>query len=131
MLNLNSPIYAKNIYDFQVKDIKGNSFNLSRYKGKSILVVNFASKCGYTPQYEGLEKLHQSMKDKGLVILGFLANNFGGQEPGSNREIAEFCRLTYGVSFDMMGKISVKGNDIHPLYKFLTANASPKDDIRG
>lgn len=130
MINPDSPIYAKNIYDFQVKDIEGKPVNLSRYKGKPMLVVNVASKCGYTPQYEVLEKLYQSMKDKGLVILGFPSNNFGGQEPGTNREIAEFCRLTYGVSFDMMGKISLRGEDMHPLYKYLTANASPKGDVQ-
>ena len=110
----------KNLYQFTVQDIEGNNFNLSQLKGKKVLVVNTASKCGLTPQYEGLEKLYQKYKDKNFIIIGFPANNFMKQEPGTNEEIAEFCQKNYGVSFPMMSKISVNGNDIHPLYKWLT-----------
>ncbi|MCC5813483.1 MAG: glutathione peroxidase [Leptospira sp.] len=129
-LNCSSEVQAVSFYDFKVSDIQGKSVDLSRYKGKSVLVVNVASKCGYTSQYDGLEKLYKNHKDKGFVIIGFPANNFGAQEPGSNQEIAEFCRLTYGVSFDMMGKISVKGEDKHPLYEYLTNNAPQKGDVK-
>jgi glutathione peroxidase len=108
-------------YDFTMDNIKGESVELSQYKGKVILVVNTASKCGFTYQYDGLEELYQSYKESGLVILGFPANNFLKQEPGTNEEIAEFCRLNYGVTFPMFSKISVKGNDIHPLYEYLTS----------
>jgi glutathione peroxidase len=109
-----------NLYDFIVKDIQGNDFDLSQFKGKKVLVVNTASKCGFTPQYEDLEKLYQTYKDQNFVILGFPANNFLKQEPGTNEEIEEFCKKNYGVTFPMMSKISVKGDDIHPLYKWLT-----------
>lgn len=110
----------KNLHQFVVQDIEGNEFALSQFKGKKVMVVNTASKCGLTPQYETLEKLYQQYKDKDFVIVGFPANNFMQQEPGSNEEIAEFCQKNYGVSFPMMSKISVKGDDIHPLYKWLT-----------
>ena len=110
-----------NIYDFTMDNIRGESVELSQYKGKVILVVNTASKCGFTYQYDGLEELYQTYKDSGLVILGFPANNFLKQEPGTNEEIAEFCRLNYGVTFPMFSKISVKGKDIHPLYQYLTS----------
>lgn len=111
----------KSIHDFTMKDIDGKSVNLSDYQGKVLLVVNVASKCGFTKQYAGLEKLYQTYSEKGLVVLGFPANNFMGQEPGTEAEIKSFCTLTYGVTFPMFAKISVKGKDIHPLYAFLTS----------
>lgn len=110
----------KNLHQFVVQDIEGNDFALSQFKGKKVMVVNTASKCGLTPQYEILEKLFQNYKDQNFVIVGFPANNFMQQEPGTNDEIAEFCQKNYGVSFPMMSKISVKGDDIHPLYLWLT-----------
>ncbi len=109
------------IYDFTMKSIDGKEVPLSTYRGRVLLVVNVASKCGYTPQYEGLQKLFEDYKEKGLVVLGFPANNFGGQEPGSNKDIQQFCQNEYGVTFDMFEKISVKGADKHPLYKYLTS----------
>lgn len=111
---------SKSFYDFTMDNIEGKPVKLDSYKGKVVLVVNTASKCGLTPQYKDLEKLYQEYKAEGLVILGFPANNFMGQEPGTDAEIAEFCEKNYGVSFDMFSKISVKGKDIHPLYKYLT-----------
>ena len=113
-----SNINAKSIYDFKVEALEGGTIDFSQFKGKKILVVNTASKCGYTPQYEALEKLYETYKDK-LVIVGFPANNFGGQEPGTNTEIQEFCKKNYGVSFPMATKISVKGDDVAPIYKWL------------
>jgi glutathione peroxidase len=110
---------------FTMKDIDGKEKNLADYRGKVVLMVNVASKCGNTPQYAGLEKLYESYKDKGLVIVGFPANNFNGQEPGSNEEIKTFCTSKYNVSFPMMSKISVKGEDQHPLYKMLTDAKGP------
>ena len=110
----------KSFYDFAVKTIDGKEFSLSSLKGKKVLVVNVASKCGLTPQYAQLEKLYEKYKDKDFVIIGFPANNFMGQEPGSNEEIAQFCSLNYGVTFPMMAKISVKGTEIAPLYQWLT-----------
>ena len=110
----------KSFYDFTVKTIDGKEFSLSSLKGKKVLVVNVASKCGLTPQYAQLEKLYEKYKDKDFVIIGFPANNFMGQEPGSNEEIAQFCSLNYGVTFPMMAKISVKGKEIAPLYQWLT-----------
>ncbi|MDO5105521.1 glutathione peroxidase [Capnocytophaga sp.] len=109
------------IYQFVVKDIYGEDFALSQLQGKKVMIVNTASKCGLTPQYEGLEALYQKYKDKNFIIIGFPANNFKSQEPGSNDEIAQFCKINYGVSFPMMEKISVKGKDTHQLYKFLTS----------
>lgn len=106
-------------YDFKMKDIDGNEVDFSIFKGKKVLLVNVASKCGYTPQYAELEELNRKHGDK-VVILGFPANNFGNQEPGSNAEIAEFCRTNYGVTFRMFEKISVKGDDMHPLYRWLS-----------
>ncbi|MBX2963906.1 MAG: glutathione peroxidase [Cyclobacteriaceae bacterium] len=106
------------IYDFKMNSIDGDQIDFAKYKGKTLLIVNVASKCGYTPQYADLEKLHEQYGDK-VVVLGFPANNFGGQEPGSNLEIAEFCQKNYGVKFQMFEKISVKGDDQHALYKFL------------
>jgi len=113
---------AKSIYDFKVEGLSGGSIDFSKFKGKKILVVNTASKCGYTPQYEGLQKLATQYKDK-LVIVGFPANNFGGQEPGSNEEIGSFCKKNYGVSFPMAAKVSVSGDDMHPLFRYLVAEA--------
>jgi len=116
--------------DFKVKTIDGKEQNLSDYKGKVVLFVNVASKCGLTPQYEGLEALYEKYKDQGFVILGFPANNFGSQEPGTNAEIKQFCTSKYDVQFPMMSKISVKGEDKHPLYKFLTEGKAG-DDFAG
>ena len=110
----------KSFYDFTVKTIDGKDFPLSSLKGKKVIVVNVASKCGLTPQYAQLEKLYEKYKDKDFVIVGFPANNFMGQEPGSNEEIAQFCSLNYDVTFPMMAKISVKGKEIAPLYQWLT-----------
>ena len=109
---------------YTVKDIDGKDVNLSDYKGKVVLIVNVASKCGNTPQYKPLEEMYEKYKGQGLVIIGFPANNFGSQEPGTNEQIKEFCTATYQVAFPMMGKISVKGEDIAPLYKFLTDPAT-------
>ena len=110
----------KSFYDFKVKDIEGNDFDLSSLKGKKVLVVNTASKCGNTPQYKQLEEIYKKYGKDNFTIIGFPANNFGQQEPGTNKEIEEFCEKNYGVTFQMMSKISVKGDDIHPLYKWLT-----------
>ena len=107
-------------YDFVVKDIDGNSFAFSQLSGKKVMIVNTASKCGFTPQYEGLEKLYKEFGNDNFIIIGFPANNFLHQEPGSDAEIKKFCTLNYGVTFPMMSKISVKGKDIHALYKWLT-----------
>ena len=111
---------SENIYQFQVTDLYGESFDFSSLKGKKLMVVNTASECGMTPQYEDLQKLYDTYKDKNFVVIGFPANNFGGQEPGSDAEIASFCKENYGVTFPMMSKISVKGGDMHELYHFLT-----------
>jgi glutathione peroxidase len=108
------------IYQFKVEDLSGNTFDFASLKGKKILIVNTASKCGYTPQYEQLEAIYKKYKNQNFVIIGFPANNFMWQEPGTNAEIATFCRSKYGVSFPMMAKISVKGKDMHPIYQFLT-----------
>ena len=114
----------KSLYDFTVKDIDGKDVRLNAYKGKVILIVNVASKCGYTPQYEGLQSLYQKNKDRGLVILGFPANNFMGQEPGTEAEIKEFCSTKYNVTFPLFAKISVTGEDQHPLYTYWTSKAT-------
>jgi len=110
----------KTLYDFSVNSINGNDYNLSQLKGKKVLIVNTASKCGNTPQYAELQELYDTYNDKGFIIIGFPANNFMSQEPGTNEEIATFCRINYGVTFPMMEKISVKGKDMHPLYAWLT-----------
>jgi glutathione peroxidase len=109
------------IYDFTMKSIDGKSIPLSSYKGKVVLLVNVASYCGNTPQYKGLEALYRKYREKGFVILGFPANNFGKQEPGTDVEIKDFCTTRYDVTFDLFSKISVKGSDQHPLYRFLTS----------
>lgn len=111
------------VYDFEAKQIDGKTVLLSRFKGKVMLVVNTASACGYTPQFGGLEALHEEYGGKGLVVLGFPCNQFGAQDPGTNEEIASFCQLNYGVSFPMMAKIDVNGADADPLYKWLTREA--------
>ncbi|HET9430078.1 MAG TPA: glutathione peroxidase [Chitinophagaceae bacterium] len=113
------------IYDFKLAGLEGTEIDFSQFKGKKILIVNTASKCGQTPQYEGLEQLYQKYKNT-LVVVGFPANNFKQQEPGTNAEIAEFCKKNYGVSFPMGEKLSVKGDDIHPLFKFLVDEAEKK-----
>lgn len=110
----------ENFYDFVVKDIKGDDFKLADLKGKKVMVVNTASKCGLTTQYENLEALYKKYGGEDFVIVGFPANNFMSQEPGTNDEIASFCSINYGVTFPMMSKISVKGKDMHPLYQWLT-----------
>jgi glutathione peroxidase len=107
-----------NFYDFKIDSLEGKEIDFSQYKGKTLLIVNTASKCGYTPQYEELQKMNELYGDK-ITILGFPANNFGGQEPGTNLQIAEFCKANYGVTFQMFEKISVKGPDQHPLYAWL------------
>lgn len=110
---------APSFYEFTMKDLNGDVVDFSNFKGKKVMVVNVASKCGYTPQYEELQKLYAKHSDK-IVILGFPANNFGGQEPGSNEEIKSFCSENYGVTFPMFEKVSVKGFDKHPIYRWLT-----------
>ena len=121
---LSTNIYAKDttmntIYDFKVKTIEGDDTTLAPYGGKVLLIVNVASKCGYTPQYDGLEALYRKYKDKGFVVLGFPCNQFGSQEPGSEAEIQNFCRVNFGVTFPMFSKINVNGEETHPLYRYL------------
>ncbi|KAF2506698.1 glutathione peroxidase [Flavobacterium zhairuonense] len=108
------------IYQFKVEDLSGKTFDFASLKGKKVMIVNTASKCGLTPQYKDLEAVYKEYKDKNFVIVGFPANNFAGQEPGTNEEIASFCQLNYGVTFPMMDKVSVKGDDMCEVYKFLT-----------
>ena len=122
-----APPPEKSVYDFTMKNIDGQDINLDAYKGKVVMIVNVASKCGFTPQYEGLEALYDKNKDNGFVILGFPANNFLSLEPGSDTEIKEFCSTKYHVTFPMFSKISVKGSDQHPLYTFLTNKTSDPD----
>ncbi len=125
MTVLSSLLLSGSIYDFEVEGLDGNAIRFQQFKGKKILIVNTASRCGLTPQYEDLEKLYKTYS-KNLVIVGFPANNFMGQEPGSNAAIKAFCQKNYGVTFPMAEKISVKGNDTHPLYKFLKEAAEKK-----
>ncbi|GAB4321740.1 MAG: glutathione peroxidase [Candidatus Zixiibacteriota bacterium] len=120
---------AADIMDIPFKTITGETTSLRAYEGHPILIVNVASKCGYTPQYEGLQKIYEEYKDAGLVVMGFPANNFGGQEPGSNKEILEFCTSEYHVTFPMMAKISVRGEDKHPLFKRLTEGSPISGEI--
>lgn len=110
---------SESIYDIKVKAINGEETTLAPFKGKAMLIVNVASKCGFTPQYEGLEKVYQQYKDRGFVVLGFPCNQFGSQEQGDEKEIQQFCSLTYGVSFPMFAKIDVNGDGTHPLYTYL------------
>ncbi len=120
------------VHDFEIKTIDGEPLNLEAYKGNVILIVNTASECGYTPQYEALQSVYQTYKEDGLVVLGFPANNFGGQEPGSEDEIMRFCQINYGVTFPLSAKVSVRGDDIDPLFDFLTKqkNQSFTGDIK-
>ena len=111
-------------YDFEANNIKGETISMKDYEGKTVIVVNTASKCGFTPQYEGLEKLYQQYKDQGLVILGFPCNQFANQEPGSSDEIEEFCEINYGVTFPLFEKINVNGKETHPIFKFLKSQLS-------
>jgi glutathione peroxidase len=112
-------------YSLSAKSITGEQIEMSKFKGKVVLIVNTASKCGFTPQYEGLEKLNKTYKDKGLEILGFPCNQFGSQEPGTEKEIVDNCLINYGVSFQMFSKVNVNGNDAHPIFKFL------KEELKG
>ena len=135
-LLLSSPVFAKKeapvdakIYSFSMDSIDGKAKKLADYKGKVLLVMNVASFCGNTPQYTNMEKMYQKYKDKGFTVLAFPANNFGKQEPGTNAEIKEFCSAKYKTSFDLFSKISVKGDDIHPLYKYLTTETDFKGDV--
>ena len=122
---------SNTIYQFIVKDINGQNFDFANLKGKKIMIVNTASKCGLTPQYEQLEALYTKYKAKNFVIVGFPANDFLAQEPGSDKEIAQFCQVNYGVTFPMMSKISVKGKEMHPVYQFLTQKAkNGKEDSK-
>ncbi|KAB8037916.1 redoxin domain-containing protein [Silvanigrella paludirubra] len=113
----------ESIYDFEAKDINGNIKKLSEFKGTALLVVNTASKCGFTPQFDGLEKLFKNYSNKGFQILGFPCNQFGSQEPGDENEIKNFCSLNYNVTFPMFAKVEVNGNNAHPLYKYLKKNS--------
>jgi glutathione peroxidase len=113
----------RNVYDFEALQIDGKPVSLSQFKGKAMLIVNTASACGFTPQFAGLEELHQAYGKKGLIVLGFPCNQFGAQDAGSNESIAEFCQLNYGVSFPMMAKVDVNGAQAHPLYQWLAAQA--------
>lgn len=122
-----TPLAEKSIYEFTIKDINGNDVKMDQYRGKVLLVVNVASQCGYTPQYAGLQNIYTKYKDQGFYVLGFPANNFGAQEPGSNQEIKEFCSTKFKVNFPMFAKISVNGADKHPFYRFLTEKSTNPD----
>jgi len=111
------------IYDFEVNTLRGAEESLYKYKGKVLLVVNTASKCGFTPQYKGLQEVYEKFKDRGFEVLGFPSNQFAGQEPGESDEIAEYCEINYGVTFPMFEKIDVKGDEAHPLFKYLSKEA--------
>ena len=124
-----SAFAASSVHEFTMNSIDGTPTSLANYKGKVMLIVNVASQCGYTYQYEGLQALYMKYKDRGLVVAGFPANNFGGQEPGTNVEIGAFCKLNYGVTFPMFSKISVAGQNKAPLYRFLTANPKTAGEI--
>lgn len=116
---------AETVYQYELNSINGENISLSDYEGDLLLIVNTASECGFTPQYEGLQELYETYSDQGFQVLGFPANNFGGQEPGSDEEIARFCQANYGVTFQMFSKISVKGDDQHPLFAYLTSAENP------
>jgi len=120
---------VETVYQYELNTINGENISLSDYEGELLLIVNTASECGFTPQYEGLQELYETYSDQGFKILGFPANNFGGQEPGSDEEIAQFCELNYGVTFPMFSKVSVKGEDQHPLFEYLTTAENP--DFKG
>ena len=120
---------TQKFYEFKANSLQGKEISMDTYKGKVVLVVNTASKCGLTPQYEGLEKLNKIYKDKGLVILGFPCNQFAGQEPGSEKEIAEGCLINYGVTFPMFAKVDVNGENAHPLYKYLKKNLKDFQEV--
>lgn len=121
---------ATDLMDIPFETINGEPTSLREYAGRPILIVNVASECGYTPQYEGLQTLYEELKDSGLVVMGFPANNFGGQEPGSNKEILQFCTSKFNVTFPMMAKVSVKGDDKHPLFKYLTEESPITGEIK-
>ena len=127
--SMTNPVTTKTIYDFTVKTIDGKDVSLSDYKGRTLLIVNTASKCGFTPQYKGLETLYEKYKSRGFEILAFPANNFLGQEPGTDEKIKEFCLLNYKTQFPLFSKISVKGKDIAPLYQYLTTESGLNGDI--
>jgi len=116
---------SETVYQYELNSIDGKNISLSAFEGELLLIVNTASECGYTPQYEGLQELYEEYSDRGFKILGFPANNFGGQEPGSDEEIAQFCQMNYGVTFPMFSKVSVKGDDQHPLFSYLTSADNP------
>ncbi|WP_442604111.1 glutathione peroxidase [Paenibacillus sp. KN14-4R] len=118
------------LYSIPVTTAKGEQTSLETYRGKALLIVNLASKCGYTPQYAGLQKLYEQYKDQGLAILGFPCNDFGAQEAGTMEEIQAFCSLNYGVTFDLFEKVTILGEDKHPLYVWLTEAAEPQSDVR-
>lgn len=130
--NIKEELHQKGFYDFSAQSIEGKEISMSDYKGKVLVVVNVASKCGFTPQYEGLQVLYEKYEKEGLVILGFPSNQFANQEPGSNEDIQEFCRLNYGVTFPMFSKIDVNGDNAHPLYVYLKSQQSgfPGDAIK-
>lgn len=116
---------AETVYQYELNSIDGENISLADFEGEVLLIVNTASECGFTPQYEGLQELYETYSDQGFKVLGFPANNFGGQEPGTNGEIAQFCQVNYGVSFPMFSKVSVKGDDLHPLFSYLTKAENP------
>lgn len=126
---IQSSVFGKTLYDFQVETLQGKKEILSSYKGKALLIVNTASRCGYTPQYQDLQSLYDTYKSKGLVVLGFPSNDFGGQEPGSNQEIATFCQKNFGVTFPVFSKGPVTGESKQPLFKYLTEEVEPS--LRG
>jgi Glutathione peroxidase len=129
LLGVSAMAADKSVYDFTLNSIDGQPAPLAAYKGKVVMLVNVASRCGFTPQYSALESVYEKYKDRGFVIVGIPANNFGGQEPGSNQEIKTFCTTKYHVSFPMMSKVSVKGGDKTPLYQYLTdKSANPQTD---
>ena len=130
VLLLTNVLHAASIYDFTLNSIDSKPVPLSEYKGKVLMLVNVASRCGYTPQYTGLESLYEKYKSQGFVILGIPANNFAGQEPGTNAEIKTFCKSKYAVTFPMMSKISVAGADKTPLYQYLTSNGKTSGEIQ-
>jgi glutathione peroxidase len=121
---------SKSIYEIEVVNAKGEPKTLAEYKGKVLLIVNVASKCGFTPQYEGLEGLNEAYKAKGLRVLGFPSNDFGGQEPGTLEEIQEFCKLNYGVTFELFDKLHAIGEEVHPLYAWLKSQSDPQEEVK-